>query len=101
VHGQHQDQELRGLRLEGFHELEAAHLPQDEIDDDDVGSGGGQFLQGLFGRGGIAADHEVGGLIDQFRQSLSDDSMIVHQEDSPLPAPGIFRRLRPDHARFH
>ena len=36
---------------------------------------------------GLAADHQIGFLIDQQRQTLAHDGMIVNQEDTLLFSP--------------
>ena len=85
--GQHQDRDRRGRRIapEDLADLQAVHLRQHEVEDDEVGPvlpGGGQGARAVPGE-----DRGEAGLAQLEAQHLEGVGLVVHEEDLRLHAP--------------
>ncbi len=82
VHRQdhHRDGDVAGAEV--LDQLEAVGSVQREVDDGDVGLQRVDAVERRGGVGGLAADLEVGLLVDELGQAAAHDRVIVNDEDA-------------------
>ena len=81
VHGQHDDGEAGLEDLEALDELDAGTFLERDVHDGHVGLVRGDALHGAGRILRLAADDEVGLLVDQVGQPFAHQRMVVHEKD--------------------
>ncbi len=88
MHGKDDDLDARRVLLDLRDQIKAGAILERDIDDGDIGPLLVDGIQAALAALGLAADHEVGLLIDHIRQPLAHERMVIDEEDAAAGAGG-------------
>lgn len=78
---EHHDGDLvgGGLGLEAAEDFKAVHLGHHDVEDDQVGRGGGDLLEGVFTAGGVLAD--VAAVLEESGHGAAEIEVVVYDQN--------------------